>query len=72
MQLTNVSFFEPHEPHVIFVEYDMCSLLLFQPPQIRTGMRITVMSFRLDVNQSMILCLESPRESYLFISVTFV
>jgi hypothetical protein len=67
-----MSAFEHHEPHVIFIEYDMCSLLLFQPLQIRTGTRITMMSIRLDVNQSTFLCLESPRESYLYLCKDYV
>jgi hypothetical protein len=36
----------------------------------RIGTRIVAMNIRLDVNQSMFLLLESPQESYLFISAT--
>jgi hypothetical protein len=43
-------------PHVIFVEYDMCSLLLSPHTSgwemNRIGKRIIVMSIRLVVNQS--------------------
>jgi hypothetical protein len=47
----------------------MCSPLLFPTHQDgqmnRIGMRIIAMNIRLDVNQSMFLCLESPQESCL-------
>jgi hypothetical protein len=54
-----------------------CYLHTHQDGQMnRIDKRIIVMNIRLDVNQSTYLCLESPRErereSYLFISVSFV
>jgi hypothetical protein len=36
--LSSVSYFEPHEPLAIFVEYDMCSPLL-SPPHLKMGNR---------------------------------
>jgi hypothetical protein len=51
----------------------MCSPLQFPTHQDgkmnRIGMRIIAMNIRLDVNQSMFLCLESPQESYLLFSL---
>jgi hypothetical protein len=45
------SLFVPHEPCVILVEYNMCSLLLF-PQQMKIMKMIIVMSTSLGVNQS--------------------
>jgi len=44
MHLNQCQLFEPHEPLVILVEYDMCPLLQF-PPHLRR-------SFGLVINQS--------------------
>ena len=48
MQSNQCQLFEPHEPLVILVEYDMCSLLQF-PPHFRS-------CFRLVINQSVGSC----------------
>ena len=48
MQSNQCQLFEPHEPLVILVEYDMCSLLQF-PPHLR-------ISFGLVINQSVGSC----------------
>jgi len=50
MQSNQCQLIEPHEPLVIFVEYDMCSLLQF-PPHLRK-------SFGLVINQSVGSCRE--------------
>ena len=67
MQSNQCQLLEPHEPLVILVEYDMCSLLQFPTPQVMQmttfGMRTTVMSTRFGVNQSTVslcgACVES-------------
>ena len=48
MQSNQCQLIEPHEPLVILVEYDMCSLLQF-PPHFRS-------CFRLVINQSVGSC----------------
>jgi len=48
MQLNQCQLTEPHEPLVILIEYDMCSLLQF-PPHLRR-------SFGLVINQTVGSC----------------
>jgi len=61
MQSNQCQLFEPHEPLVILVEYDMCSLLQFSNTpgyaMVMIGMRTIVLSTRFGVNLSTVsLC----------------
>jgi hypothetical protein len=49
-----VSTFEPHEPHVIFAEYDMCSPLLFSPHLRMSTILLEFGRVRLVFNQSVV------------------
>ena len=70
MQSNQCQLFEPHEPLVILVEYDMCSLLQFPNTSDMimkmTGMRITVMSTRFGVNQSTVSLCGASVESVVY------
>ena len=54
MQLDQCQLFEPHEPLVILVEYDIAHSCNFPTPQVmkmmKIGLRIIDMSTRFDIN----------------------
>jgi len=76
MQSNQCQLFEPHEPLVILVEYDMCSSCNFPTPQDMimkmTGMRIIVMSTRFGVNQSTVSLCGASVESVVYFMLSFL
>jgi len=76
MQSNQCQLFEPHEPLVVLVEYDMCSLLQFPSlqvmPMMMLGMRITVMSIRFGVNQSTVSLCGASVESVVYFMLSFL
>ena len=75
MQSNQCQLFEPHEPLVILVEYNMCSLLQFHntPGMLMMiiGMRTIAMSIRFEVNQSMLSLCGASFESVVYFMLSF-
>jgi len=74
MQSKLCQLFEPHEPLVILVEYDMCSLMQFPNTSGYDNEDdwITVMSTRLGVNQSMLSLYGASVESVVYFMLSFM